>query len=217
MANLEEKRLTHLFTTPILEHQWDAVALNAELRAVVLAREQVDTGTRYSNVGGWHSTADFESWSGAPGQKLIEMVGAQVNQATADYYRLFGGKGRILWRITLWANVNRAGDFNRNHIHPGATWSGVYYVDAGDAPPAERPEAGQLVLHHPNVAAAFGFFPELTPATHAIAPHSGRMVVFPATLPHEVRPYLGQRPRISVAFNAKVETDPAKLAAAGIA
>lgn len=209
MARLEQKRLTHVFTTPILEHQWEDVGgLNAALAEVILTRAKTDSGTRYSNVGGWHSTADFETWAGAPGKTLIDMVGAQINQATAEIYRLFGGKGRILWRITLWANVNRAGDFNRSHIHPGATWSGVYYVDAGEPAPAERPDSGLLVLHHPTVASAFGFFPQLTPTAHPVRPKAGLMVVFPATLAHEVRPYLGQAPRISVAFNAKIETGP---------
>jgi uncharacterized protein (TIGR02466 family) len=211
MAGLDEKRLTHLFTTPVLLHHWPT-DLNAALKDVILGRQRSDGGTSYSNVGGWHSSADFEAWSGKPGARLVEMVGAQINQATAEHYRTFQGKGGLVWRITLWANVNRAGDYNRSHIHPGATWSGVYYVDEGDPPPEDRPEAGMLVLHHPNVAAAFGFFPELTPTTHAIRPRAGLMVVFPATLSHEVRPYLGERPRISVAFNAKIETDPDAIA-----
>ena len=28
----------------------------------------------------------------------------------------------------MWANVNPPGGYNRAHIHPNCTWSGVYYV-----------------------------------------------------------------------------------------
>ena len=84
MSGLDEKRLTHLFTTPVLLHHWSAGDLNSALKDVVLERERTDRGVDYSNVGGWHSTADFEDWSGEPGKRLVEMVGAQVNRATAE-------------------------------------------------------------------------------------------------------------------------------------
>ena len=31
----------------------------------------------------------------------------------------------------MWANINRKGEGNAFHSHPGAFWSGVYYVDDG--------------------------------------------------------------------------------------
>ena len=120
------------------------------------------------------------------------------------YYELYGGKQPIRWRITTWANVSRRGHYNRGHVHPGCTWSGVYYVDAGDADPSDR-DSGLLVLQHPIVAATMTFFPGLTPDYHAFRPVSGLMVAFPSYLGHEVQPYGGDRPRISIAFNIKRE------------
>jgi uncharacterized protein (TIGR02466 family) len=202
------RRLIHLFTSPILEQQWpDTAAMDDALRRLILERRSTARGVRYSNVGGWHSEPDFEAWSGDVGKKLTGMVIDQVNRATQDYLRTMrASQRRIVWRITLWANVNEAGDYNRSHTHPGATWSGVYYVDAGDEPP-ETSETGTLVLHHPNLAAAGWFFPDVTPQAHYVRPRAGLMLLFPAYLAHEVRPYTGQRPRISVAFNAKIEPD----------
>ena len=72
---------------------------------------------------------------------------------------------------------------------------------------AEEGVLAQLLTYGPRRAPA-----QVTGLTQVVAPRAGRMVVFPATLPHEVRPYLGERPRISVAFNAAIETDRAKLA-----
>jgi hypothetical protein len=54
------------------------------------------------------------------------------------------------------------------------------------------------------------YAPELAPAlsgcqtmggSEVIAPATGMMLLFPAWLMHGVRPYHGDRPRISVAFN----------------
>jgi hypothetical protein len=78
----------------------------------------------------------------------------------------------------------------------------VYYVDAGDA---NDRDSGLLILQNPIVAATMTFFPGLTPDYHAFRPVSVLMVVFPNYLGHEVQPYGGDRPRISVAFNVKRE------------
>ena len=138
------------------------------------------------------------------GQELIRRIGELVNTATSRFYELYGGKDPIRWRITTWANVSRRGHYNRGHVHPGCTWSGVYYVDAGDAD-SDDTDSGLLILQHPIVAATMTFFPGLTPDYHAFRPVSGLMVVFPSYLGHEVQPYGGDRPRISVAFNIKRE------------
>ncbi len=41
-------------------------------------------------------------------------------------------------------------------------------------------------------------------ATERVRPQSGRMVIFPAWLMHQVRPYRGTGVRISIAFNLTV-------------
>jgi len=41
-------------------------------------------------------------------------------------------------------------------------------------------------------------------ATEKVQPKAGRMVIFPAWLLHQVRPYRGNAERISIAFNLTV-------------
>jgi hypothetical protein len=101
--------------------------------------------------------------------------------------------------IEAWANVNRRGDYNAAHIHePKYIWSGVYYVDPGDAEPAsgcikfeDRSGVAKEIVHNPDP-----FEREV-----AVKPEAGLMLMFPVTLFHYVEPYLGQSPRISIAFN----------------
>ena len=131
---------------------------------------------------------------------------AQVNHATKQL--AIDAKGRVEfgWKFAIWANVNRRGQYNRVHFHPGSTWSGTYYVDAGDSPSATNPLAGSLELLNPNQAPPMSFLSGLVPQVRIVQPQSGMMIVFPSFLPHAVHPYEGDRPRISIAFN--VHKDP---------
>jgi hypothetical protein len=57
-----------------------------------------------------------------------------IEEATRRLYAEFGQPAQPTnWRLSVWANINQRGDFNQMHTHPGATWSGVYYVDHGAA------------------------------------------------------------------------------------
>jgi hypothetical protein len=92
------------------------------------------------------------------------------------------------WIFSARANMNRRGDFNEVHTHPGATWSGVYYVDHGEYPART------------NI-----FFPELSTSNVLFKPEPGLMILFPSYVPHAVPPHRGDRERISVAFNVRRE------------
>ena len=52
------------------------------------------------------------------------------------------------------------------------------------------------------------FFSGILPEFHEFVPRQGLMVLFPAYLQHLVRPYLGQQPRISIAFNLTKDPYP---------
>ncbi len=213
MGALSATRIEFPFVVPILRHHWDdSAALNAALRDAILAQEGRSPGTRKSNAGGWQSTQDFLQWTGEAGRTLAGRMVEAVNHATAKLLDGFGtataASARFSWKLAIWANVNRRGDYNKVHLHPGATWSGVYYVDAGDPPPAAAPDAGRLSLLDPMPAALMSFLAGLVRVTLEVAPADGLMVLFPSYLPHMVHPYAGERPRISIAFNAHKEPYP---------
>jgi uncharacterized protein (TIGR02466 family) len=93
-------------------------------------------------------------------------------------------------------------------IHSSATWSGTYYVSAGDPSPADRPGAGNLAFLDPILAGQMSFFSGILPEFYEFFPRQGLMVLFPAYLQHLVLPYLGERPRISIAFNLSKDPYP---------
>lgn len=209
MAALQDADVEFPFAVPVVRHVWDDSAeLNRALSEAILAQEGRSTGNSKSNVGGWQSTQDFLAWTGEAGRTLAARMAEMVNHATRLLLARLGTEkartAQFSWKIAIWANVNRAGDYNRVHLHPGATWSGVYYVDAGD-PGAE---GGRLSLMDPSPAAQMTFLTGLLRPTLEVAPVAGLMVLFPSYLPHMVHPYRGQRPRISIAFNAHKDPYP---------
>jgi uncharacterized protein (TIGR02466 family) len=111
------------------------------------------------------------------------------------------------WTLQAWANVSRAGAFNRPHLHGGSTWSGTYYVDPGDPPP-EAENGTPLLLMASDPGRQTTFMPDLLPMQIAIKPEPGLMVLYPGYLPHMVFPHQGNRPRISIAFNLRKQPFP---------
>lgn len=206
MPNIESSKLEHLFATPILVHRWDdSGTLNEQLKSVILSREQAGPGTQKSNVGGWQSTDDFGAWAGEPGKQIIERMMAMTNHATRLLFTQLQTGGQFGWKFAIWANVNRRGEFNKMHFHPGSTWSGVYYVDDGGTVAGDR-VSGSLSLLNPVQVASMSFFAMQLPQARAIMPEPGMMVLFPSYVLHSVHPHNGDRPRISIAFN--VHKDP---------
>jgi len=194
-----------LFATPVVTLDVaDAAAMNGDLRTTIEQREKTHPGTRHSNLGGWQSDWEMDRWGGAAAIKLLAIGRNTANRITSDRH---GNAVTINWRANMWANINRSGHGNEFHSHPGSFWSGVYYVDDGgiDADPAL---GGELEFLDPRGPLAMMNAPHLRMSgaltagtTETLRPKAGRMVLFPAWVLHQVRPYRGGRERISIAFN----------------
>jgi uncharacterized protein (TIGR02466 family) len=195
-----------LFGTPIVVVDVpDAVTLNAALGTTIFEREKSHAGTQHSNLGGWQSDWEMDRWGGAPAIKLLAIGRNTANRVTTDRQ---GKPVSIAWKANMWANINRSGHGNEFHSHPGSFWSAVYYVDDGgiDADPSL---GGELEFMDPRGPGPAMYAPQLAygsaglsvGANETVRPKAGRLVMFPAWLLHQVRPYKGQAQRISIAFN----------------
>jgi uncharacterized protein (TIGR02466 family) len=191
-----------LFSTPIvISDVPDAAALNAELRRVIEQRRKSHPGTQHSNLGGWQSTWDMDRWGGAPAIKLLAIA---RNTASRDD----GSRGKpvsIAWRANMWPTSTRA-DMATSSSHPGSFWSGVYYVDDGGIA-ADPSLGGELEFMDPRGPGPAMYAPQLAfampgglsvGANETVHPKAGRLVMFPAWLLHQVRPYRGGGERISI-------------------
>lgn len=189
--------------------------LGHEVASFCLELEARDSGKLSSNRGGWQS----KDLLGA-GDPALSELSSLLHEHLRDFlFQSRGGRAPVGLNGAptvlsvpqkLWANINRKGDWNELHTH-GATTdsmvaSGIYYPRTSSA-------AAAPVRFHPPDGQPFDVLPE-----------SGRLLLFPCDLPHEVLPFRRaagaeplDAPRMSIAFNLRVRwlDSPLSAAAAG--
>jgi uncharacterized protein (TIGR02466 family) len=200
-------QIEHVFSTPIFSHVLrDADNLNSKLRELILEMEQRVAGVNRSNQGGWQSDPDFFRLDSPSVATLERYLHRAIKVATLRAT----SQPNLKFHTELygWAAVNRKGHYNATHVHPMATWSGVFYVDPGDELPGTA--GGLLEFLHPVAASVMTFFPGVLPSARVVQPKGGMLILFPSYLQHNVRPYSGERPRVCIPFNAHLKraTDP---------
>jgi uncharacterized protein (TIGR02466 family) len=191
-----------IFGTPIfVRKSFLEPAANEDLEKAVRARAAAEQGVLVSNVGGWQSQANFFDWQ----EPEVTKLGAELDR-TVEQFVFFGRqaaknqKELKLWKAG-WANINRAGDYNILHNHPGQDLAAIYYVKAK----VTNGTGGHLELRDPRQAAAFSNFPKLSSAGPLqLAPEPGMLVMFPSWVEHMVHPHHGAEDRISIAVNIKL-------------
>ena len=204
-------QVRNLFATPVaILPLPDAARINAALEARILERERTTEGVQHSNWGGWQSATDFPDWCGPEGETVLGTAQELARQLTCDRARQ---PVALKWRLNAWANVNRHGQGNEFHTHPGAYWSATYYVRDGGA--GENPDlGGEFEIQDPRGVGPAMLAPMLAfrtaggqsvGASEIIVPKAGNLVVFPSWLSHGVRPYHGNDVRISIALNLTPE------------
>jgi uncharacterized protein (TIGR02466 family) len=106
-----------------------------------------------------------------------------------------------------WFHITRTHGFQGLHNHPNASWSGIFCVHPGDSPP-DRPDSGLVRFHDPRThidmysdAGNRRLGVPWTMGSCNWRHRRGQLVMFPSYLRHEIYPYVGERPRIVVAFN----------------
>ncbi|MGF1500448.1 MAG: TIGR02466 family protein [Paracoccaceae bacterium] len=201
-------QIRNLFPTPVATFLLpDRERINAALEARIFARETETPSVQHSNLGGWQSPTDFEDWCGPEGQAILDTARQIATRLTAD--RAGKPVQSLKWRINAWANVNRRGQGNEFHYHPGAFWSATYYVRDGGI--ATNPElGGEFEMQDPRGIGPAMLAPDLAfgiqgglsvGVSETLRPIPGLLVVFPSWLAHAVRPYTGDDVRISIALN----------------
>ena len=201
-----------LFETPIVSaHFEDGDDLLRDLKtAIYRKREEDPDGLSRSNVGGWHSNTDMLTWGGPAAQELISRVISLARKMSH-----FNGDdvNRIDWSVQMWANVSGKGASNHMHVHPGNIWSAVLYVEMGGRDATgddtnglggefyfEDPRFPIAAMHNPGFR-MIGMDGKPQSVQPEIRPKRGDVLMFPSWLKHGVRPYFGDKERISIAIN----------------
>lgn len=196
-----------LFSTPVFRFKVnEADRLNFDLLAEGERLRLETDGVSKSNKGGWHSSGNLFD-NNAPCVQYLKMVAkAAVISAT----RGIGAKAdldTLVLKLFAWMNANPTGGFNAPHTHPGAHWSGVYYITQPDV---DIGPSGKIEFLAPRTdlpnwrllqASAFN-------SKKSLRPMPGEMILFPSYLVHWVYPNETPHERISIAFNATFKKKP---------
>lgn len=198
---LDQEKYEKLFSTPLLRFRvQDHTALDAALLVDGGKLRQQDEGVQKSNRAGWHSSGNLFDETAPAFQTLRQAAEKAVHEATRKVTSKVAPENLRL-KIFAWMNMNPPGGFNAPHTHPGAHWSGVYYVNQPDV---ETGNSGMIEFLDPRsdlpswrLLKASAFRPKFK-----IRPEAGQMILFPSYLMHWVYPNESDEERVTVAFNA---------------
>lgn len=146
-------------------------------------------------------------------QFIVQSIQTTALQANAGLWPT-GRHNLQLELMGVWFQIQNGATFHDVHTHGNCSWSGVYYVQIDPSEQrAQHPDFGVL-----NGATRFysPMFPLLggahidmgnaflQQATLDVSPQEGELVLFPSFLPHKAMPYVGEKDRIIVSFNAQI-------------
>src|SRR2546427_8425857 len=187
-----------LFSTWIYQCDNGPVHLNSDLEQ--LARTLMadsKNSIRRTNFGGWHYAFDFFDLK----EPIVQEFRGQMEQhvqAFLNHFRPEERKKKDQFRLRGWINVNRTGDFNMLHSHPGCFLSSVYYVKVprvmkGGEIFFRDPRGPAVAMYEtpgidlPGVGSGLGI---------PFLPATGRLLLFPGGLEHRVERFEAARVRI---------------------
>src|SRR5262245_33480444 len=134
-----------LFSTWVWLCEEGPTQLNDRLEDLAhrLMQDDRNAATR-TNCGGWHYALDFFRIDEPVVDEFRDEMVQHV-QAYLNHFRPAELKKQDRFRLEGWININRAGDYNVLHCHPGSFLSATYYVQV---PPDMK--GGEIVFRDPR-------------------------------------------------------------------
>ena len=116
-------RIFPLFPIPVTLYNFgeESHELNLSLIDDIFKERKDNGGVVRSNMGGWHSKSKMEEK-----YQSFDLLKQQIRLCVNRYAEEVGFESG-LEVDKLWANINKNGDFNISHHHPGSACTGVYY------------------------------------------------------------------------------------------
>lgn len=153
----------------------------------------------------YESDFDFFQLDNPVVKELLEYVRNAVFQAAQHANQGRWGAGtRIGISIhESWCHITRAGGWHDAHTHPNSSWSGIYYIRAGDSSADSASGVNRFYSPWPAAYSDIGTRYSSQVSSIDIEPADGELIIFPSWLLHSATVYQGEQDRIIVAFNCK--------------
>ncbi len=197
---IQQTKYEKLFSTPIMRFEVPGhTVLNAELLFEYENLRATDDGVSKSNRNGWHSKGNLFDNDAPAFQKVRSAAKESVLEVTRKVSSKIDPETLNL-KLFAWMNANPTGGYNAPHTHPGAHWSGVYYVSQPDI---ETGSSGMIEFIDPRAELSHWKILESSAfrMKRTIRPSAGELIIFPSYLLHWVHPNESDQERITIAFN----------------
>ena len=199
---MSNNNILKLFPQPVFKYQIDNYKkINVELTKYIYELNKKDNiGVNKSNINGWHSRSfDFNEKENVPNKFY-----SHINSYIEDVFSKLGweyDKTKIKC-TSMWAIINKKGNFNIEHTHPNNYLSAAYYVKAPE-------NCGNFKATNPNILsrhirAKTKQANELNSNSASIKINEGDLLIFPAYLPHSVEENKSNEDRVIVSFNIDI-------------
>ena len=171
-------------------------SIKKELVDFVYDQQQRDSsGVVFSNSGGWQSQSVYHTYD--------NILLRTIKESVITYFKKNILLSKEIKYEGLWMNINKKGNFNLPHDHPGCNMAAVFWIKSS-------PRSGNIEFQSPHnftgAAEIESYTNDFGMKTNAystfwINPTEGSIVMFPASLVHRVCPNENDEDRISASFN----------------
>ncbi len=220
----DEPEVRVMFPVPLVTIQMkSADKLNRRLIAEIAKRRKSEPGIDRSNRYGWHSEPDLFKRA-EPAHADIPIIVITVFEEKSYRFRALDELGREIEAMVAavtrkmmpdlpkdfsarhegWVNVNPTHAMNAPHDHPGAFWSGTYYIKVPLPGDEEDKLSGAIEFIDPRGAIGNNARME-TPFTRpkfTVRPAAGTLLLWPSFVKHWVHPNHAKEERMTAAFNS---------------
>ena len=182
------------FGTLIREKFLD-IDINPILKFVYQKKNELPNSNYGSSLNSWQSP-DLKD------NEVFEPLKHEIFKHLDEFSEVFllkKDKDHIISNI--WANINPFGGSNMPHNHPGAIFSGVFYLQCPD-------KSGDIHFTHPAVNQNYHFnehtvteYNNINAGSRPITPKPGMLLMFPGYQNHYVNANLSDKDRIILGFN----------------
>ncbi len=197
-------KTTLLFPTPLWTLNKVGCTKEPLLEFIRHVQKEDPNGRISSNEGGWQSWDFMEDICDTNPLKELKDIIMRHAYAVCDEWSF---KDYSLKMTNLWINVNKKGNYNIVHTHPGSVLSGVYYVDLPKC--CHGPITFLKPFEQIHLKEAWGCNANFNRAHHNDYnddeldhyPEEDDLLFFPSWLMHRVHQNSSDEDRISISFN----------------
>ena len=193
----KNKEYLHKFISPI---QISDLELNIDslIEFCYEMKQKNQTGVQLTNMGGWHSNNILNETH----TEFVKLKNRIEENANAFHNQMQFKKTLKQKLSNIWININPKGGSNDFHDHPGACFSGAFYLK-GEAP---------IVFQHPYKDITTYFWKEAiiekwnsaNSGQWKYKPEPNVLLLFPGWLEHKVLMNSEETDRISISFNTTI-------------